>query len=71
MSGYNYGGKPSAQPDPYGGKPLPMEFRVDLFPRTPSNVSATIFSCPTCGKGFKARIALAGHMRSHKSNDTD
>ena len=24
------------------------------------------FTCPTCGKVVKSKLALAGHMRSHK-----
>jgi hypothetical protein len=28
--------------------------------------STTAYICDTCGKSFKARIALAGHKRSHK-----
>jgi uncharacterized protein affecting Mg2+/Co2+ transport len=28
--------------------------------------TTTVYTCDTCGKSFKARIALAGHRRSHK-----
>lgn len=37
---------------------------------TSTNSTAPTHFCPTCGRGFLARIGLTSHLRTHRSNST-
>jgi predicted RNA-binding Zn-ribbon protein involved in translation (DUF1610 family) len=58
-----YGAVIKEQSQAYGAATMPVEYR-------PATTEAGKFVCPSCGKSFGVRVALAGHMRSHDKERT-